>query len=600
MRIDVDHTTLWRDHFWEFIEYGAIDVIVNYLLDKEYNLYQTYDSIARLIGATYNKAKTPMSQSDVIGLKFAHSKGIALPTKHQGLKSTRKSIRHEILSETNKDSVNTGEEEEEETFRGGLVFVTRPGLSGNGIDEFVISLDYKSLYLTLGFIWLNIGPDTKITPQNRPDPDPGIGGYIRVPLEIGSDKYVYYRKDIESVNRMAAKFFVDGRDIIKMQRDRVRATRGETAEFYRLDREQRAAKLLGILSYGTMGARYARMYDVECSSSVTAAARIATLTAATILNGKQNVLDHLDEEIPEHFFDDFLSNFLTNADLLQFVYGRTGVRIHCELIGGDTDSIFCLVKGADRNDIIYVTEAIQDYVNRELAILEDLFNADAHTLLLRAERINSSMLFLVADPNIPDVGVKKRYSYVRFAEKTETGWITSPRFKGKGLDWIKTNCMPIAGILQERIHKLAHECNGNDKTLKTELRRMYKRYHDFSPVYAPDLYLSATRLGKDIDQYTGSKSPHVRAAEYSNIKLGTNFEGGDTVYWTYAKNVRNGLIACETPKDFPKESAAYINHKIIWKGQIAGKLKPVADTFGIDWNYVESGRQQTSIGDWFS
>jgi DNA polymerase I len=183
------------------------------------------------------------------------------------------------------------------------------------------------------------------------------------------------------------------------------------------------------------------------------------------------------------------------------------------VLAGDTDSIMVQVPFERAEELVsYLNEGVRKYFKEKYG----LPNVE---IGLKFEAYYDRVLFL---------GVKKRYAaHITWEKGRSVDYI-----KFTGLEAIRSDESKFAQEFQRGLVELALRGASHQEILafigeaREEMRRR------------PLIEIALNEgLHKALDEYK-SKAPHVRAALWSNIHLGTNFKRGDRVYYVWVKGVK--------------------------------------------------------------
>ncbi|MBN2142297.1 DNA polymerase II [Candidatus Woesearchaeota archaeon] len=244
-----------------------------------------------------------------------------------------------------------------------------------------------------------------------------------------------------------------------------------------------------------------------------------------------------------------------------------------EVIYGDTDSIFVNLKLEDKNDRKNIEQAHKtgDKIAKDInSFFEEHIKKDygrKNHLELEFEKVYKR--FIMPKVRGSDIGSKKRYAGLKVDEKG------SEKLEFVGLEFVRRDWTDLAKNFQkELLDRIFHkqEVTGYIKQIVEEVRA---GKHDGWLIYRK-------ALRKDVDEYTKTTPPHVKAARI----LGKDLDSSLIEY----------VLTVEGPEPIQKMS-----HKIDYEHYVEKQLRPIADSildfFNTNFDDVVKGsRQQTLFG----
>ncbi len=220
---------------------------------------------------------------------------------------------------------------------------------------------------------------------------------------------------------------------------------------------------------------------------------------------------------------------------------------------GDTDSVFIKVPFEKAEELANIlTREVRRYFKETYNLREE------PVLKLKFEKYYRRIFF---KPK-----TKKRYA----------GWLVWK--KGKevdeldiaGFEAVRTDVPPFTAEAQRRLFSLILREGLNKSKIHDFLRELQEEVRK-KPLDEIALYEG---LSKPLDEYK-SNSPHVRAALYSNMYLGTNFGVGSKVKYVWVKSVK-GLPATDVVA-FEEPSQIEGKVEIDWSRQYQALISPILD-----------------------
>lgn len=229
-----------------------------------------------------------------------------------------------------------------------------------------------------------------------------------------------------------------------------------------------------------------------------------------------------------------------------------------KVLYGDTDSIMVQVPFEK------VEEVVQK-LNHELSkYFKEKYSLNECQIRLKSELYADRVLFF---------GVKKRYAmHVVYEKGRKCDYI-----KVVGLEAVRTDQSRFSKEFQKKLVEMVLRGSPPNEVLdfvKKSAEEMRNR---------PLIDIALVKgIDKPLHQYK-TKPPHVRAAIWSNIHLGTSFKQGDRVYFLWTKGPGTDVVG------FDEETVSKLNGvQVDWKKMeelnIWSKAEPILDALSITKN----------------
>ncbi|MBW3022829.1 DNA-directed DNA polymerase [Candidatus Woesearchaeota archaeon] len=361
------------------------------------------------------------------------------------------------------------------TYTGGFVYEPKPGLYKN-----IVVFDFRSMYPSI-IASHNISPGTLNCRCCKDEAK-------LAPVEKG--KYWFCEKKKGFIPKMVEELIkrrMRVKEIMKKNQDE------KTKKL--LDARQESLKVLSNSFYGYLAFAAARWYSIESALSVTAYER--------------NYIKDVIEKAKKEGF---------------------------EVIYGDTDSVFLLLKKKTKQDAL----RFKDKINLELPELMEL----------DYEGLYPSGLFVAAKAK--EYGAKKKYALL-----SEEGFI-----KIKGFETVRKNWSEIAKETQEKVLKTILEKGDVEKAFEY----VKKVIHDLQDRKVPiEKTILRTQLQKNITAYE-SIGPHVAVAARMQ-KAGTDIGAGSIIRYVIVSGtgkIRDRAKTIdELNKDESYDPAYYIENQVV-------------------------------------
>jgi len=239
-----------------------------------------------------------------------------------------------------------------------------------------------------------------------------------------------------------------------------------------------------------------------------------------------------------------------------------------EVIYGDTDSVFVNLKKDNKKESEKIGKEIETNLNNFLK--EYIKTKYERESILELEFEKLFLKFFMPKARGLDVGAKKRYAGLR--EKKDG----SIYIDFTGLEFVRKDWTEVAKEFQMKLLKLIFEDKEVDKFIKDFVKKIYEGKYD-------DLLIYRKSLRKDVNSYTKTTPPHVKAARLLNeIK-------SKTIEYYITKEGPQPLQKLTSPLDY--------------EHYIEKQIKPIANSIlelqNKTFEEVISGTSQKGLGDFF-
>jgi DNA polymerase I len=180
---------------------------------------------------------------------------------------------------------------------------------------------------------------------------------------------------------------------------------------------------------------------------------------------------------------------------------------------GDTDSVMIQVPFDKAQELIeYLNEEIRKYFKEKYGV----------------SNVQIGLKFEVYADKVMFFGVKKRYvAHIVWEKGKQVDY-----FKYVGIEAVRSDEPKFAQEFQKGLVELV--LRGATKEQVMEYINKAREELKVRPLI--DIALNEG-IQKPLDKYK-NRPPHIRAALYSNMYLGTNFKHGDRIYWLWVKGVK--------------------------------------------------------------
>jgi len=243
----------------------------------------------------------------------------------------------------------------------------------------------------------------------------------------------------------------------------------------------------------------------------------------------------------------FYSNDIANAitHFGQYILKTTAEKVEddgYEVIYGDTDSIFIKTEAANTEDAEKIGQKLQKKIN---AFFEEMVKKDyKRDNFMELEFEKTFIRFLMPKVRGSEVGSKKRYAGLLLDDKG------NEKIDFTGLEFVRRDWTEVSKKFQMALlDKIFH---------KQEVAKYIKDFVDkLKDGKFDDLLIYRKALRKDLDAYTKTTPPHVKAA-----RLLDKIESNIIEYY----------LTVEGPEPLQK-----LTHQIDYEHYIEKQIKPIAD-----------------------
>jgi DNA polymerase I len=241
-------------------------------------------------------------------------------------------------------------------------------------------------------------------------------------------------------------------------------------------------------------------------------------------------------------------------------------RIGYPVLYGDTDSVMIKIPRLDPEE---VTPLIEE-ANEEFDKYCEKTGGKTGIIRIKLEKLYSKFLLSRR---------KKRYAGLVV---WEGDWVNPPRLEIKGFEVKRSDSAEVTLRAEETVFRMLLDGVDPRKYLTTLISQIEEGKVSPIEVAFP------SRLVKKPEEYK-VQSIHVKAVNYSNRYLGTDFTHGDRFYYLHVKKMPNGyppteVIAIDEDTELPR------GIEIDWKRHaekaIVDKLMPVFEDLGLDISYL--------------
>ena len=237
-----------------------------------------------------------------------------------------------------------------------------------------------------------------------------------------------------------------------------------------------------------------------------------------------------------------------------------------DVIYGDTDSVFVHINASSVDDAIKIGKEIQDLVNDffEKSIKEE----HGVSSKIEMEFEKTFKKFFLPRVRGSDEGAKKRYAGLLVSDKGENIDFT-------GLEFVRRDWTLVSKKFQLSLLEKVFGDEPLDNFIKSFVSDLRSGKYD-------DLLVYRKALRKDVDEYTKTTPPHVKAARLlGEIK----------------SNIIEYVLTVEGP-----EPVSVQKNKIDYDHYIDKQIKPLANSvlcfFDKDFDEVIEGSAQKTLGGW--
>lgn len=299
---------------------------------------------------------------------------------------------------------------------------------------------------------------------------------------------------------------------------------------------------------------------------------LARFAIKTLMNSMYGVLASPNSR----FHNRSISNAIT-------YFGQHFIKLTAELIEkkgydviyGDTDSVFVNPKTEDTIKAQKIGKKLEQELN--LFLKKDIAKKYSRESILELEFEKLFVKFFMPSVRGSDVGAKKRYAGLKLitGEQTKESQETKLKtvFDFTGLEFVRRDWTKLAKEFQLTLLDLVFKDEDVSEFVKKFVDDLKKGKYDKLLVYKKS-------LRKDVNAYTKTTPPHVKAARLLDKITSTNIEY---------------VITTEGPQPIEKQTAALDYNHYIDK-----QIKPIANSVlelkGTNFEDVMKGSTQTGLG----
>jgi len=236
------------------------------------------------------------------------------------------------------------------------------------------------------------------------------------------------------------------------------------------------------------------------------------------------------------------------------------------VIYGDTDSVFVSVNVKSKEEAKVIGEEIQAHINNFFKeYLKKEYDVESK---IEMEFEKTFKKFFMPKVRGSEEGAKKRYAGLLITKEGE-------KIEFTGLEFVRRDWTEVSKKFQLELLDLIF----NDKEPKQYIKEFV---NDLKNGKYNELLIYKKALRKDMDEYTKTTPPHVKAAKL--LKKITS-------------NIIEYVMTVEGPEPIQKQE-----HKIDYEHYIDKQIKPLADSiltfYNTNFEEVIQGAQQRTLGDW--
>ncbi|MCC7574457.1 DNA polymerase II [Candidatus Woesearchaeota archaeon] len=237
-----------------------------------------------------------------------------------------------------------------------------------------------------------------------------------------------------------------------------------------------------------------------------------------------------------------------------------------KVIYGDTDSVFISVKDTTNEDAKITGEEIQRFVNDFFTkYLKDNYGVESK---IEMEFEKTFKKFFLPRVRGSEEGAKKRYAGLLISKSEE-------KIDFTGLEFVRRDWTEVSKKFQLELLEKTFKEENPEEYIKTFVNDLKKGKYDSLLVYRK-------ALRKDVDEYTKTTPPHVKAAKLLD---------------KITSNIIDYVITVEGPEPVQKQK-----NKIDYEHYIDKQIKPLADSilcfYETSFDEVIAGSQQKTLGGW--
>jgi len=260
-----------------------------------------------------------------------------------------------------------------------------------------------------------------------------------------------------------------------------------------------------------------------------------------------------------------------------------------EVIAGDTDSIYVEMKSDVMEENIKTGEYLVETINSSFNKFVQQFGCEKNDWLeVEFEKLNSRMFFGASDDKRK--AAKKRYAYYEIwrdgKEVNKMGHI--------GFDLVRSDCAKVSAKITGRIFEMLLKEKKEKKEVMDFVREEKEKIKSMQ--YSLSEIATPKSITSDFQDYK-VKTFHVKAAEWSNKYLGTEYGKGSKVKIIYG--YIEGLPVCDAFAFKDEKLLEGRKIRINWKKQmkvlVDNKIDRIYSAMG--WN---SQGEQKGLNTWFN
>ena len=537
---------LWEDDPTRLLEYNLRDVELCVEIDRQQNLIDFWDDTRKFVGCQLEDAPTPGDVVDMYVLHQAFGEFV-LPTKGQ----------------------QAGEE-----FEGGAVFEPISGVAEN-----VSVLDLKSLY-PMCMVTINASPETIVD-----DPESYDGETYRAP------DGTRFRKEPDGMMREMVDALLTEREQKKTRRDEHEP---DTEAYEKFDRQQASIKVIMNSLYGVSGWEQFRLYDKDNAAAITAMGR-------RVIEFTEEAANEIDYDVTYGDTDSVMLS-LSDISTADTEVPEAVREAHPEMSTAELETTQAAIEASEEIES-YINGRYDEFASEELG-------ADEHRFQIEFEKLYRRFF---------QAGKKKRYAgHIVWKEGKHVDSIDIT-----GFEYTRSDIAPITKRVQQRVIEMivtGEPLDDVKEFLHGEIQSFKAGDVDVDEIGIPG------GIGKKLDNYD-TDTAQVRGAKYANLLLGTNFQSGSKPKRLYLEKVHpdffervesetdltpNGpreadalytefkrdpdVICYEFADELPPEFE--IDYEKMLAKTLKGPISRITESLGLSWDEIESGQEQTGLGQW--
>ena len=237
-----------------------------------------------------------------------------------------------------------------------------------------------------------------------------------------------------------------------------------------------------------------------------------------------------------------------------------------KVIYGDTDSVFVFVESKSVGDAVKAGENIEGFVNDFFRdFIKNEYGVDSK---IEMEFEKTFKKFFLPRVRGSEEGAKKRYAGLLISNEGE-------KIDFTGLEFVRRDWTEVSKKFQLELLEKVFKNEKVEVFIRDFVSDLKKGKYDSLLVYRK-------ALRKDVNEYTKTTPPHVKAARLLD---------------KISSNIIDYVITVEGPEPVSNQK-----NKIDYDHYIEKQIKPLADSvlcfFDTDFDDVLKGSQQRTLGDW--